>query len=385
MQSVYFNAGILGNPNTGKTSFLRCLSSSTEACLTDPNSEKSFIFRFEELTSLPEFFSYTCVMLTYSVCDYSSFRAVKEVWLPKLYQTMNFTKSFVMIIGTHSDLPISRTVSTDEADDLSAENGALHVEVSAKTKSNIELVKKLMRSRASYMVKKQFLSESTEADIVNFSSPKVNKSCNSSEEETFELSEPKTTRYDLPLNNTDKSSYLVNYEDPNLSFANMSSFEEDELFYADQEVTPRNLDLEFSSEPYELSFPDSPTWKEKLHNTPVLMVLEINLNGKIQTVNLLKDSNAYEVASKFLGGSEDIEELAELIQQKVNEYCSEIVLPNKVLYKIKVDLGNKLAEIPVRENDCPKKLAKDFAEVHQLTSEVENEVYKLIKQTQQEV
>ena len=79
--------------------------------------------------------------------------------------------TFIMLIGTHSDMTDRRQVAVDEAEEFASENSAFHMEISSILNKNIELTLKLMKIRSLHILKKNpFLRDK---DLVNLSSPKM--------------------------------------------------------------------------------------------------------------------------------------------------------------------------------------------------------------------
>jgi hypothetical protein len=89
------------------------------------------VFRLEESEILPsKLDSAVCVLLFYNMCDRVSYDSVARYWMPEVNARMCSSSTFVMIIGTHSDRPDKRAVTSEEAEDFASENSAFHMEVS---------------------------------------------------------------------------------------------------------------------------------------------------------------------------------------------------------------------------------------------------------------
>ena len=212
--AVILKGIICGDKKVGKTSFLEQLSGgeSENNCydieLTDPATKSQIKFIIEETSVIPQTKS-VCIFLVYSLASVSSFESIKRKWFPNIQSTTNLSSSFVIIIGTHSDIS-EKSVKSHEAEEFAASNGAFHMEVSSVTKRNIELTLKLMRIRAFYLLRKHPELKSD------------NKSVLESPRSTGELNTCQSFSTDIPLpfkdfNNIQSKRHR--YEEEKKSFA----------------------------------------------------------------------------------------------------------------------------------------------------------------------
>lgn len=176
--SVHLKGVVLGDSSTGKSSFLQAISSdksNLQVETIDPSTKTSIIFHLEESSKMPNSLSHTpCIFLLYSLVNYNTFASVKENWVPKAMAAIKNENSFIIIIGTHNDLSNKREVDAQEAEEFATSNGVFHMEISSTKRRNIELTLKVMRIRASYLLKKhpEIGEPQYENDVVNISSPR---------------------------------------------------------------------------------------------------------------------------------------------------------------------------------------------------------------------
>ncbi|CAG9314520.1 unnamed protein product [Blepharisma stoltei] len=181
---VHLKGIVLGDSETGKSSFLQAICSNKanlqdfQVETIDPATKTSLVFHLEEANQfLNGLTQYPCIFLMYSLANYASFLSVKENWLPQVLSTIKNDFSFIIIIGTHNDLINEREVDSQEAEEFATSNGVFHMEISSINRRNIELTLKVMRIRATYLIKKhpEMTDLQPENDFVNISSPKASE------------------------------------------------------------------------------------------------------------------------------------------------------------------------------------------------------------------
>ena len=156
--AVILKGTICGDKKVGKTSFLEQISGAKakrncyDIELTDPATQTQIKFIIEESSATPQTKS-VCIFLVYSLASVSSYESIKRKWLPEIQSATNLSNSFIIIIGTHSDIS-EKFVKSYEAEEFAASNGAFHMEISSVSKRNIELTLKLMRIRAFNLLRK---------------------------------------------------------------------------------------------------------------------------------------------------------------------------------------------------------------------------------------
>ena len=444
------NGIVLGNPKTGKTCLLQTLSGKKplnnqfEVNLTDPISKSTLNFLIEESNEMLDCSHCVCVIITYSMNNRESFRAVQNKWMPQVFKKINHEASFVMVLGTHSDLRSEKKVNTQEAEEFAATNGVFHMEVSVPSKRNIELTLKLMRIRANYILKKHpevmealdYVSTKEEASMED------NKLLDSEIDHQVDFEDCATPQFstkdhkkDFPLQISDLSALVskrnryyqesdskLDKHEGNLSFANISGIsncEEEEaitedIFNEELDGEPRterevNIDTlgspmfwdrkvpPLSSIPLNVEKQTPRTQQRRISSSfqfesenstersgnEALLHLEINLGYEIKHVDVFEGDSAFDLAKKVLNNAptKQVNELTQLIQEKVSNYCEEVKkvqTKKKALYKVKVNLGNKSAEVVVRKGDKPSDLAKKFAKENNLSKDLEKEVLKML-------
>ena len=240
---------VCGDKKVGKTSFLEQLSNSKrlnksyEIELTDPSSQSQITFVIEETNDLNQS-KCVCFILVYSVASSNSFESIKNKWFPMVQSQTNLGCSFIIIIGTHSDIN-EKFVDSLEAEDFAASNGAFHMEISSVNKRNVELTLKLMRIRAFYLLRKHPEIKDTETDEENAFSTKNSTDMNTYNSldiplpfKDFSTLQLKKNRYEEIEKKTfaenvfessgekNKKPPLAFKEEKNMSFADLSESDE---------------------------------------------------------------------------------------------------------------------------------------------------------------
>lgn len=407
---------ILGDPKTGKSSFLQCLcghpSKSTYTLdLTDPVSNSQIKFILEKSIEVKP--RTVCVFLIYSVESLASFQSVQNKWLKHVQGILNLSCSFIIIIGTHVDSNY-REVDSHEAEELAASNGAFHMEVSNLNKRNIELTLKLMRIRAFYLIKKHpEIKEAEEGGTLATSD-----SGNSSSIDIplpfkdFANLKEKKNRYEARsfAESVFGSREKMIESDKDMSFADMQeegSLElvgdsEDEHFAEisidtlgspswHQKVPPLSIfptsssgyaQTERNQEHLHNKFLESGSSTERNHKEPLLL-LEIQLDQGIKKIEVFAEDNPFFLAERVLNrnySQENIEKLADIISRAINDYISQVRNINlkKPLYKVKIAIGNKWGEIVVYEGDSLEEIAKNYVLENKLPKNYEKNIVKLL-------
>ena len=431
--AVILKGIICGDKKVGKTSFLEQLSGgeSENNCydieLTDPATKSQIKFIIEETSVIPQTKS-VCIFLVYSLASVSSFESIKRKWFPNIQSTTNLSSSFVIIIGTHSDIT-EKSVKSHEAEEFAASNGAFHMEVSSVSKRNIELTLKLMRIRAFYLLRKHPELKSD------------NKSVLESPRSTGELNTCQSFSTDIPLpfkdfNNIQSKRHR--YEEEKKSFAEnvlessgekckntMSIFKEERnISFADMGESDEipNLSDEFSDEKMqEISIDTlgSPSWHQQkkvpplsiLHMTPEnsfpqtersfeassrflesgssterndkepLMILEVKLQKGLKKIEVFAGDSSQTLAERVLGyNTEGKELLSDAIEKAINEYIAQVrsVSLKKPLFKVKIAIGNGWGEIVVHEGDSLEDVSREFIEENNLSKQYEKQIFRLL-------
>jgi hypothetical protein len=405
--STVLKGVVLGDENTGKTSFFHSLCPAKPGSieLTDPSSNNKIKFLLEESLLIKP--KTVCAFLVYSIESFDSFESVQNKWLKVAQTSMNLSNSFIIIIGTHSDSS-HREVDPHEAEELAASNGAFHMEISNVSKRNVELTLKLVRIRAFYLIKKH---------------PEIK--CED-EEGSVSLETGSSLNMDIPLPFKDFSSIQSRknrYEGRSFAESVYGSKEvltEKNMSFADMQDSMQSSDYceNDSEEPLEISIDTlgSPSWHQKvpplsffpssLNSHPQtersshskllesgssternrkepLLVLDIQLDNCLKKVEVYPEDNAYTLAEKALNKSyshHHIEDLAEIISRAINDYISQVRNYNlkKPLYKVKIAIGSKWGEIVVHEGDSLEEIARSYVVENSLPKNYEQNILKLL-------
>ncbi len=473
---------LLGEPGTGKSSLGRLLSAGRkageayEATVTDPTSHTQLIFRISEYSDLPTDLRHVaCALLVYDVTEPATYEAVKQKYVPFVSERLDAERSFVMLVGTHAELRCQRRVEAQAAEEYAASQSLFHMEVSTTLKRNIDLTLKVMRIRATYLLKKRpdtackppeidfaALSDEQESPSLtpqfserhhfrkhSFEDDLLNQCSNFSfplQEADFNALQGRKKRYDEALG--DPSTV-----DSNLSFAN--SGVEDELAEVIENRPRKEFTLQgdslLDSQPKKpvipllnISHSPSGSQTERRASTPndrsreiggstdrpinrqALLEIAVQLSPDSSSRALVYEGDsAVEVAQRLLGDLEDCEqaanELAIVVEEQVRLYCAQLeqvkqqptvrhivserhlkappevrsvvidlkrseserkqrpLEPRRLLFKVKVSLGGRQADVLVREGDDLPTVARSFAQRSELGPDMETQVLDMLK------
>lgn len=420
---------VCGDKKTGKTSLMDLLGERTQGKtydieLVDPTSHSQIKFCIDETLEMPKKFRPVCVFLVYSLASNDTFESVKAKWFPLVQSSINLTSSFVIIVGTHSDCA-EREVESCDAEEFAAGSGAFHMEVSCKSKRNIELMLKLLRIRAFYLIKKhpelKFCDEETSASpltSINTSNslshdiPLPYKDFSSLQMKRHQAEEAE--RRELIENifeeSLDRYRKTNEFEDKNMSFADMIDY--DEL----QELSEDSLNEQIKE--ISIDTLGSPSWQQKIpplsihsknssggfpqtershesHNAFLssgssternrkdpLLLLEIQLEKSLKKVEVFKDDTSLSIAERVLGpiNPQILDKLSNIIEKAINDYISQVRLISmkKPLYKVKIAIGNKAGEIVIYDGDSLENVAKDYVKSNNIPKQYEQQILKLL-------
>lgn len=412
--AVILNSLALGEPNTGKTSFLSMLCSGRrclhlhEASVYDSQSQTQFSFKIEEPGEIPKTFEgVSCCLLFYDMTNYRSFLAIKDHWLPLVVQKGCREAAFIIILGTHSDLTGQIAVEPQAIETLAADQGVFFMEVSSVTRKNVDLTLKIMRIRARQLMRQsvemRFVAESdspkpvTRALELEFDEEDARSGDHTPTpqfSERHKFTEGKLealfTANDLPRQMPEfkKRNRYDDELDQNLSFANMSSItnREDSGFFQDEiecnVITGDTLGSPSCHVPLRRVM-SSPVTKAT-EGASGLFDLEVRLGPKrAKKVSVKPTDTARGLAEQVLCGysvkSELVDLLAEQISARIRAYCEEIRhnsadkenIPRPLLFKLHVNIGDRKAALEVREGDSLRQTCEEFSRRHQLNPEVQ--------------
>jgi GTPase SAR1 family protein len=155
--SIYLNALVSGPSMAGKTALLNALGAnalSKEVTVYEPNLESHLTFCFQESVDLPvSFDSLTCILLVYSLVNADSLRVIASDYLDKVCVSASPTYSFIILVGTHADLPSYRAVQTRDVTHILQSRTVSHFEVSNESVRGADSLLKMLRIRASYILR----------------------------------------------------------------------------------------------------------------------------------------------------------------------------------------------------------------------------------------
>eukprot|EP00359_Climacostomum_virens_P007426 CAMPEP_0204915990 /NCGR_PEP_ID=MMETSP1397-20131031/13905_1 /ASSEMBLY_ACC=CAM_ASM_000891 /TAXON_ID=49980 /ORGANISM="Climacostomum Climacostomum virens, Strain Stock W-24" /LENGTH=271 /DNA_ID=CAMNT_0052088295 /DNA_START=12 /DNA_END=823 /DNA_ORIENTATION=- len=145
---------------TGKTLLLQALGAkkaqdgSFEVTIHDQSLKSNLIFCFTEKEDLPmSFNSLACVIMVYSLVNAESFNSIVTDYFDQVCNSANPAFSFIMLVGTHSDMPSYRAVSHRDVAQLAESRNVPHFEIATETAKGVDPLLKLMRIRASYILR----------------------------------------------------------------------------------------------------------------------------------------------------------------------------------------------------------------------------------------
>lgn len=391
--SVCLKCVLLGEPLTGKSSLGRLLSAGRkageayEATATDPVSHSQLLFRIFECTDLPsDFTRVACALLVYNVTDPDSYAALQRKYVPYVTKKLDAERSFVIIVGTHADQKCQRRVDAQEAEEYAASQSVFHMEVSNTLKRNIDLTLKVMRIRATYLLKKRpdTAYKPPEIDFAALSEDQESPSLTPQFSErhhfrkhSFEQNEDalnKCGNFSFPLQEPDfaslrdrKKRYDEAVVDPstvesNLSFANISGVSDESEFTELLENRPRKeftlqgdslldsqpkkpvvplLNISHSRSGSQTERRGSITGERSLEvggstdrplARPAVLEIETKVSDQTTTRALVYEGDtALEVAYRLIGDIEESDQaicdLAEIIEQQVAQYCAQLHKP----------------------------------------------------------
>jgi hypothetical protein len=356
--AVHLNSLALGDPNTGKTSFLSLLSSGRrslhlhEAAVYDSCSHTQFIFKIEELEKAPDsFIGVTCCLLFYDMTNYASFSSIVNHWLPLVVNKGCRESAFIIILGTHSDQSSHIAVELQTIEALAAEQGAFFMEVSSVTRKNVDLTLKIMRIRARQLLRhnpelrKVPESESpkpvSRALELEFGYDEVgahDRSPTPQFSTRHKFSQGKlealgsSSDMPRPMSDLRKRNRYEEDGEPNLSFANMSSItnREDSGFFQDTIECNVLTGDTLGSPQYKMPLRRVASSPAKvLDELPVLFDLEVRLGPQhVKKVSVRVSDTAKSLAEQVLsnctGKGELVELLACQITERIRGYCAEL-------------------------------------------------------------
>jgi len=477
---------ILGEPGTGKSSLGRLLSAGRkageayEATVTDPTSHTQLVFRLAEHRDLPTDLRHVaCALLVYDVTEPATYEAVQRKYVPYVSERLDAERSFVMLVGTHAEQRCQRRVEAQVAEEYAASQSLFHMEVSTTLKRNIDLTLKVMRIRATYLLKKRpdTACKPPEIDFAALSDEQESPSLTPQFSErhhfrkhSFEQEEDllnHCSNFSFPLQEADfnamqgrKKRYDEALGDPstvdsNLSFANSVVEDEPEMTELMENRPRKEFTLQgdslLDSQPKKpvipllnISHSPSGSQTERRASTPndrsreiggstdrpitrpALLELVVQLSPDSSSrVLLYEGDSALEVAQRLLGDLEDCEqaagELALVVEDQVQLYCSQLqsvkrqpavrhivserhlkaqpevrpvvidlkrseserkqrpLEPRRLLFKVKVSVGGRQADVLVREGDDLQAVAHSFAECSGLGADLESQVLELLQ------
>ncbi|CAG9327085.1 unnamed protein product [Blepharisma stoltei] len=378
----HLNGIVLSDPQIDREKFLQGISARKIHHLTyeintkDPITNSHIIFHLEESDVIPDSISqYQCILLLYSLNEESTFSNIKEVWLPEVQASIQNENSFIILVGL--EYGPHRQIDSDEAENLATEAGAIHVEISLSAKKNITLLLRLMRVRATLLLKKQPIK--CESSQKPKTPQKRNLDLNSIQKITLEdcitpqfssrtSKQEEAHNYSL-IENQNHLHRKYRYEDEQI-FQTEPSQESDSDSFTRNEKINKSIEKEitlgedFESEncwamngtlgspSYQQQYKVPPlslnpvmppikqaqtterasTPKKILKNGPEterpykcpLLILEIKMRNSVKSIEVYQGDTSYDLAKKVCGNEEEAEELSYCIEQEINSYCEEI-------------------------------------------------------------
>jgi hypothetical protein len=355
--AVHLNSLALGDPNTGKSSFLSLLSSGRrslnlhEASVYDSCSNTQFIFKIEELEKPPDsFIGVTCCLLFYDMTNYNSFSSVVNHWLPLVVNKGCRESAFIIILGTHSDQRSQIAVEPQTIEALAAEQGAFFMEVSSVTRKNVDLTLKIMRIRARQLLRHnpelRKLPESESPKPVSrvleleFGYDEVGAQDRSPTPQFSTRHKFSHGKLEAILSSSDMPRPMSDLKKRNryeedleqMSFANMSAItnREDSGFFQDEIECNVLTGDTLGSPSYKVPLRRVASSPAKvLDECPVLFDLEVRLGPKhVKKVSVRVSDTARSLAEQVLSSCSDKGELVDLlachITARIRGYCSEL-------------------------------------------------------------
>lgn len=266
---VYLNALVLGPSMTGKTALLSALGArkssdgTFDVTVHDPSLNTELTFCFNEAEEVPQSLnSVACVILVYCLVNAESFKAVATEYLNQVCSSSNPSFSFVMLIGTHADLQTYRAISSKSISKLLEGTNVPHFEVACEHPHGADALLKMMRIRASYILR----------------------------------SHP-----DLKLEQEDGRRRLV-----------FKTVEQFDVSFSDRRTAAAETSV-FTDETYALK-----------NSNPVLMHLDVLVSPfDTRRVEVCRYDSAMTLARKALpeGDLQTMLKLANVITERVNDYC----------------------------------------------------------------
>lgn len=134
---------IIGDPQTGKHSFLGCLQDDTSSELRVRDFRNNCTLSFKFVVG-PSDEAQFC-MAVFDLTNRTTYESLSSHIGERQWEG-------VYIIGTKLDDEDARVVSYEEAQSFSQGAGYLYTEVSSITGKNVQMVLKMLKSRASKMI-----------------------------------------------------------------------------------------------------------------------------------------------------------------------------------------------------------------------------------------